>query len=126
VAEQEGTVDSALPVAEEEVADVAMTARVVTLQARKACVKPLEQMSLTTASQKAAADQMQTSWEKIAECVGTTNGQDTSKNELQNIVTVVIAEPVHSPAKRARQSLEMVRQEFRLPEEPVKPCWRPK
>ena len=47
--------------------------------------------------QKAAADQMRTSWEKITEYVGTTYGQDIS-NELQNKSTVVIAEPVLSPA----------------------------
>lgn len=45
--------------------------------------------------QKAAADQMRTSWEKITEYVGTTYGQDIS-NELQNKVTVIIAEPTHT------------------------------
>ena len=45
--------------------------------------------------QKAAADQMRTSWEKITEYVGTTYGQDIS-NELQNKITVVIAEPTHT------------------------------
>jgi predicted small metal-binding protein len=47
--------------------------------------------------QKAAADQMQTSLEKVIEHVGTTHGQDIA-NELQNKVTVVIVEPVHTPA----------------------------
>ena len=45
--------------------------------------------------QKAAADQMRTSWEKITEYVGTTYGQDIS-NELQNKTTVAIAEPLHT------------------------------
>ena len=42
--------------------------------------------------QKAAADQMRTSWEKITEYVGTLYGQDIS-NELQNKTTVAITEP---------------------------------
>jgi hypothetical protein len=45
--------------------------------------------------QKAAADQMRASWEKIAECVGATRGQDIS-NELQSEITVIIPEPTHS------------------------------
>ena len=47
--------------------------------------------------QKAAADQMRSSMEKITEHVGTMHGQDIS-NELQSEITVVIAEPVHAPA----------------------------
>ena len=46
--------------------------------------------------QKAAADQMRTSWEKLTEHVGSTHGQDIS-NELQNKTTVLLAEPVHPP-----------------------------
>jgi hypothetical protein len=45
--------------------------------------------------QKAAADQMRTSWEKITEYVGATYGQDIS-NELQNKITVTIPEPTHT------------------------------
>jgi hypothetical protein len=51
--------------------------------------------------QKAAADQMRTSWEKITEHVGTARGQDIS-NEPQNKSAVVIAEPVLSPAVLVR------------------------
>jgi hypothetical protein len=51
--------------------------------------------------QKAAADQMRTSWEKLTEYVGTTYGQDIS-NELQNKTTVTITEPVHAPAILSR------------------------
>ena len=47
--------------------------------------------------QKAAADQMRTSWEKITEYVGTLYGQDVSK-ELQKKATVAIAEPTLLPA----------------------------
>ncbi len=51
--------------------------------------------------QKAAADQMPTSWEKLAECVGFAHGQDTS-NELQNKAAVILVEPVHEPAMLLR------------------------
>jgi hypothetical protein len=44
---------------------------------------------------KSAADQMCTSWEKLAQYVGTNYGQDIS-NELQNKITVILAEPVHT------------------------------
>jgi hypothetical protein len=53
--------------------------------------------------QKAAADQMRTSWEKVTEYVGTTYGQDIS-NELQNKVTVIIAEPTFSAGILARNA----------------------
>ena len=53
---------------------------------------------------KAAADQMQTSWEKLVQYVGTNYGQDIS-NELQNKITVTIAEPVHTPTIMARQAI---------------------
>ena len=43
---------------------------------------------------KAAADQMRTSWEKLAQYVGTIYGQDIS-NELQNKTTVTLTPPVH-------------------------------
>jgi hypothetical protein len=45
--------------------------------------------------QKSAADQMRTSWEKLAQYVGTNYGQDIS-NELQNNITVILVEPVHT------------------------------
>jgi hypothetical protein len=46
-------------------------------------------------SQKSAADQMRTSWEKLVQYVGTNYGQDIS-NELQNKLTVTLVEPVHT------------------------------
>ena len=58
--------------------------------------------------QKAAADQMRTSWEKVTEYVGTTYGQYIS-NELQNKVAVILPEPVHNAGgltrHRARESV---------------------
>jgi hypothetical protein len=45
--------------------------------------------------QKSAADQMRTSWEKLAQYVRTSYGQDIS-NELQNKITVILAEHVHT------------------------------
>jgi len=53
---------------------------------------------------KAAADQMRTSWEKLVQYVGTNYGQDIS-NELQNKLTVTIAEPVHTPTVMARHAI---------------------
>ena len=53
--------------------------------------------------QKAAADQMKTSWEKLVQYVGTTYGQDIC-NELQNKLTVTIAEPTYSAAILARHT----------------------
>jgi hypothetical protein len=38
---------------------------------------------------------MRTSWEKLAQYVGTNYGQDIS-NELQNKITVILVEPVHT------------------------------
>jgi hypothetical protein len=45
--------------------------------------------------QKSAADHMRTSWEKVVQYVGTNYGQDIN-NELQNKITVVLIEPVHT------------------------------
>jgi hypothetical protein len=45
--------------------------------------------------QKYAADQMRTSWEKIVQYAGINYGQDIS-NELQNKITVILVEPVHT------------------------------
>jgi hypothetical protein len=45
--------------------------------------------------QKSAADQMRNSWEKLAQYVRTNYGQDIS-NELQNKITVILVEPVHT------------------------------
>ena len=53
--------------------------------------------------QKAAADQMRTSWEKLVQYVGTNYSQDIS-NELLNNVTVTVTEPVHSTAVLARHA----------------------
>jgi hypothetical protein len=44
---------------------------------------------------KSAADQMRTSWEKLVQYVSTNYGQDIS-NELQNKITVILVEPVHT------------------------------
>ena len=52
---------------------------------------------------KAAADQMRTSWEKLVQYVGMTYGQDIS-NELQNKATVTLPEPVHTAAVLARHA----------------------
>jgi hypothetical protein len=46
-------------------------------------------------SQKSAADQMRTSWEKLVQYVGTNYGQDIS-NELQNKATVTLTKPFHT------------------------------
>jgi hypothetical protein len=54
--------------------------------------------------QKGSADQMRTSWEKLVQYVGTNYGQDIS-NELQNKLTVTLAEPVHTTAVLARHVL---------------------
>jgi hypothetical protein len=53
--------------------------------------------------QKAAADQMRTSWEKLVQYVGTNYGQDISK-ELFNKTTVTLVEPVHTLAVLSRHS----------------------
>jgi hypothetical protein len=45
--------------------------------------------------QKSAADQMRTSLEKLAQYVGTNYGQEIS-NGLQNKITVILIEPVHT------------------------------
>jgi hypothetical protein len=45
--------------------------------------------------QKSAAHQMRTSWEKLAQYVGTNYGQDIS-NELQNKINVILVEPVNT------------------------------
>jgi hypothetical protein len=54
--------------------------------------------------QKYAADQMRTSWEKLAQFVGTNYGQDIS-NELQNKITVINFEPVHTDYVLLKHSL---------------------
>jgi hypothetical protein len=53
--------------------------------------------------QKAAADQMRTSWEKLVQYVGTNYGQEIS-NELFNKTTVTLVEPVHTLAVLSRHS----------------------
>jgi hypothetical protein len=59
---------------------------------------------------RAAADQMRTSWEKLIQFVGTNYGQDNC-NELQNKISVVLSEPVHTPEVLARHAIreQMVR-----------------
>jgi protein-disulfide isomerase-like protein with CxxC motif len=52
---------------------------------------------------KAAADEMRTSWEKLAQYAGTSYGQDIS-NELHNKTTDVIPEPVHTAAVITRHA----------------------
>jgi hypothetical protein len=47
-------------------------------------------------SQKSAADQMRTSWEKLVQYVGTNYGQDISSNELQNKATVTLTKAFHT------------------------------
>jgi hypothetical protein len=54
--------------------------------------------------QKSAADQMRTSWEKLAQYVGTNYGQDIS-NELQNKITVILVEPLHTDDVILKHSL---------------------
>jgi hypothetical protein len=54
--------------------------------------------------QKSAADQMRTSWEKLAQYVGTNYGQDI-RNELQNKITVILIEPVHTDDVLLKHSL---------------------
>jgi hypothetical protein len=47
---------------------------------------------------------MRTSWEKLAQYVGTNYGQDIS-NELQNKITVILVEPVHTDDVLLKNSL---------------------
>jgi hypothetical protein len=54
--------------------------------------------------QKSAADQMCISWEKREQYVGTNYGQDIS-NELQNKITVILVEPVHTDYVLLKHSL---------------------
>jgi hypothetical protein len=57
--------------------------------------------------QNSAADQMRTSWEKLVQYGGTNYGQDIN-NELQNKITVVLIEPVHTNVVLARHSVREV------------------
>jgi hypothetical protein len=54
--------------------------------------------------QKSVADQMRTSWEKLAQYVGTNYGQDIS-NKLQNKITVILIEPVYTDDVLLKNSL---------------------
>jgi hypothetical protein len=54
--------------------------------------------------QKYAADQMRTSWENLAQYVGTNYGQDIS-NKMQNKITVILVEPVHTDDVLLKHSL---------------------
>jgi hypothetical protein len=51
----------------------------------------------------AAADKMRTSCEKLVQYVGTTYGQDISK-ELHNKTTLVLPEPVHTATVLAKRA----------------------
>jgi hypothetical protein len=54
--------------------------------------------------QKSAADQMRTSWEKLAQYVGTNYGQDIIY-EFQNKITVILINPVHTDDVLMKHSL---------------------
>jgi hypothetical protein len=54
--------------------------------------------------QNSAAYQMRTSWENLAQYVGTNYGQDT-RNKLQNKITVILVEPVHTDDVILKHSL---------------------
>jgi hypothetical protein len=54
--------------------------------------------------QKSAEDQMHTSWEKLAQYVGTNYGQYIS-NKLHNKITVILVEPVHTDDVLLKNSL---------------------
>jgi hypothetical protein len=54
--------------------------------------------------QRAAADQMRTSWEKLIQFMGTNYGQDIS-NELQNKILVMLTKPVHTLEVLARHAI---------------------
>ncbi len=54
---------------------------------------------------RAAADQMQTSWEKLVQFIGTNYGQDIS-NKLQNKIPVTLTKPVHTPEILARHAIQ--------------------
>jgi hypothetical protein len=54
--------------------------------------------------QKSAADQMRTSWEKLAQYVVTNYGQHIS-NELQNKITVILFEPAQTDDMLLKHSL---------------------
>jgi hypothetical protein len=58
--------------------------------------------------QKGAADQMQTTWEKIVHHVGTIHGHDIS-NELLNKKTVIIDKPVHTQDVQDKHALRVIR-----------------
>jgi hypothetical protein len=61
--------------------------------------------------QKSATDQMRTSWEKLAQYVETNYGQDIS-NELQNKITIILVDPVHTDEVLLKHGLRetMIRQ----------------
>jgi hypothetical protein len=57
--------------------------------------------------QKSAAYQMRTSWEKLAQYVRTNYGQYIS-NKLQNKITVILVEPVHTDDVLLKHSLREI------------------
>jgi hypothetical protein len=74
--------------------------------------------------QKSAADQMRTSWEKLVQYVGTNYGQDIS-NKLQNKITVILVEPVHTDDVLLKQSLrENIIHNVQVNIQRARPSWR--
>jgi hypothetical protein len=82
-------------------------------EARITLARPMQQEKVRCANlgtnvfdygQKSAADQMRTSLEKLAQYVGTNYGQDIS-NELQNKITAILVEPVHTDDVILKHSL---------------------
>jgi hypothetical protein len=53
---------------------------------------------------RAAADQMQTLWEKLVQFMGTNYGQDIS-NELQNKIPAMLTKPIHTLEVLARHAI---------------------
>jgi hypothetical protein len=54
---------------------------------------------------RAATDQMRTSWEKLVQFVSTNYGQDTSNELPKNKIPVILSEPVHTPEVLARHAI---------------------
>jgi hypothetical protein len=71
---------------------------------RVVSVLHLVTLCLTMDTGRAAADQMQTSWEKLVQFMGTNYRQDIS-NELQNKTRVTLTKPGHTPEVLARHAI---------------------
>ena len=96
-------VDVATAVMVDAVMDEAITTLVQAPQPRRDYAV-LSALHVFDYGHKAAADQMRTSWEKLAQYVGTIYGQDIS-NELQNKTTVTLTAPVHTPEVLTRHAI---------------------